>query len=173
MADPVSILEVGFGTGLNVLLTAIRCRSIKRTVNYVTLEKYPLEESILSTINHHEFAGEEGQKIFELIHSSQWSTRVKIFENFYLTKLKMDFTLGEPEGIFDLIYFDAFGPDKQPEMWSEKIFSGIGRVTGKNGVFVTYSAKGQVKRNLRSAGFDVSLLPGPPGKRQMIRAIKT
>jgi tRNA U34 5-methylaminomethyl-2-thiouridine-forming methyltransferase MnmC len=77
-----------------------------------------------------------------------------------------------PSGSYDLIYFDAFGPDKQPEMWTSQIFAGIAAATRKKGILVTYSSKGEVRRNLMSNGFDVSLIPGPPGKRQIIRAIK-
>jgi tRNA U34 5-methylaminomethyl-2-thiouridine-forming methyltransferase MnmC len=97
---------------------------------------------------------------------------VNICKNFNLKKIKGDFTDKPPSGRYDLIYFDAFGPDKQPEMWTRKMFAGIAAVTNKNGVLVTYSAKGEVKRSLKACGFDVALLPGPPGKRQVIRAVK-
>jgi tRNA U34 5-methylaminomethyl-2-thiouridine-forming methyltransferase MnmC len=87
-------------------------------------------------------------------------------------KIETDFTVHPPSGRYDLIYFDAFGPDKQPEMWTMEIFDRIAAVTNKKGILVTYSAKGEVKRNLKACGFDVTLLPGPPGKRQMISAVK-
>jgi tRNA U34 5-methylaminomethyl-2-thiouridine-forming methyltransferase MnmC len=123
-------------------------------------------------LNHHHFAGEAGKKISDSIHSSPWDVRVKICKNFNLKKIKGDFTTEPLSGIYDLIFFDAFGPDKQPEMWTMKIFTEIAAVTNKKGVLVTYSAKGEVKRNLKACGFEVTLLPGPPGKRQMIRAVK-
>jgi tRNA U34 5-methylaminomethyl-2-thiouridine-forming methyltransferase MnmC len=170
--NPVSILEIGFGTGLNVLLTAVRSMRGSREVNFTSVEKYPLDEMTVRSLNHVEFAGEKGKEIFALIHSSPWNSKTRIINNFNLTKINSDFTKEKPDGQFDLIYFDAFGPDKQPEMWSSKIFSQISDVTNKNGIFVTYSAKGTVKRNLQACGFEVSLLPGPPGKRQMIRAVK-
>ena len=171
-ADPVNIFEVGFGTGLNALLTAIKCREGNRLVNYTSIEKYPLEQNIISSINHAKFAGEAGLEIYNLIHSSVWNESVNICKNFNLKKINADFTSVIPAGKFDLIYFDAFGPDKQPEMWSKEMFEVIASVTNNNGVFITYSAKGEVKRNLKACGFDVTLLPGPPGKRQIIKAIK-
>jgi tRNA U34 5-methylaminomethyl-2-thiouridine-forming methyltransferase MnmC len=171
-ADPMAILEIGFGTGLNALLTAIICSPGSREVNYTSIEKYPLENKILSSLNHYEFAGENGRNIFNLIHSAPWNKNVRISDNFNLKKIESDFTVEKPAGRYDLIYFDAFGPDKQPEMWTREIFSGIADVTNKNGVLVTYSAKGEVKRSLISCGFEVALIPGPPGKRQMIRAVK-
>lgn len=171
-ADPVSILEIGFGTGLNVLLTAVRCLTGIREVNFTSIEKYPLDEVTIRSLNHFEYAGERGKEIFHLIHSSPWNIKTRILNNFNLTKSESDFTHEKPDGKFDLIYFDAFGPDKQPEMWTSEIFHLISDITKKNGIFVTYSAKGTVKRNLRASGFEVTLLPGPPGKRQTIRAVK-
>jgi tRNA U34 5-methylaminomethyl-2-thiouridine-forming methyltransferase MnmC len=171
-ADPLSIFEVGFGTGLNALLTAVNCSSGNRKVNYTAIEKYPLDRSIISSLNHHQFAGEKGKEIFNMIHSAPWKISTNICKNFNLKKIESDLTKEQPEGRYDLIYFDAFGPDKQPGIWTRQIFEGISSVTNKNGIFVTYSAKGDVKRNLIACGFDVMLLPGPPGKRQMIRAVK-
>ncbi len=171
-ADPLNIFEAGFGTGLNALLTAIKSREGTREVNYTSIEKYPLSEEITSQLNHHQFAGNDGKDIFHLIHSSPWNSKVNICNNFNLHKIKGDITAIQLSGMYDLIYFDAFGPDKQPEIWTKEIFAGIAAATRKDGVFVTYSAKGEVKRNLKACGFNVSLLPGPPGKREMIRAVK-
>ena len=171
-ADPISILEVGFGTGLNALLTAIKSIEGTREVNYTSIENYPLGNKTISSLNYNEFAGENGREIFHLIHLSPWNTRVNICKNFNLHKMEADFTKEKLPGKYDLIYFDAFGPDKQPEMWTRKMFSGISDVTNKKGILVTYSAKGEVKRSLKACGFEVTLLPGPPGKRQMIRAVK-
>ena len=171
-ADPLNILEVGFGTGLNALLTAIKSMAGSREVNYTSIEKYPVSEEILNSLNHFQFAGKNGKEIYHSIHSSPWNICVKICKNFNLKKIKADFTVERLRGKYDLIYFDAFGPDKQPEMWTKEIFSGIAAITNKNGILVTYSAKGEVKRNVRACGFVVTSLPGPPGKRQIIRAIK-
>ncbi|MCX6255298.1 MAG: tRNA (5-methylaminomethyl-2-thiouridine)(34)-methyltransferase MnmD [Bacteroidia bacterium] len=171
-ADPLNIFEVGFGTGLNALLTAMKSRAGERKVNYTSIEKYPLNEKIINSLNHHYFAGADGKEIYNSIHLSPWNIRVNICKNFSLKKVIGDFTVETPSGKYDLIYFDAFGPDKQPEMWTREMFEGIATVTNKNGVMVTYSAKGEVKRNLNACGFDVTLIPGPPGKRQIIRAVK-
>jgi len=171
-ADPLNVFEVGFGTGLNALLTASKSVSGKRVINYTAIEKYPLKESILGSLNHHIFAGESGKELSDLIHSAPWDKWVSIFRNFNLRKIKGDITVYPLSGKYDLIYFDAFGPDKQPEMWTTEVFATIASVTKKNGALVTYSAKGEVKRNLIACGFEVTLLPGPPGKRQIIRAVK-
>ena len=171
-SDPVFILEIGFGTGLNTLLTAIKSMTGTKEVNYTSIEKYPLDGKMISILNHHQFAGRNGKEIFNLIHSAPWNVNVNICKNFNLKKIESDFTVGKLSGNYDLIYFDAFGPDKQPEMWTREMFSEISSITNKNGILVTYSAKGEVKRSLRACGFDVTLLPGPPGKRQMIRAVK-
>jgi tRNA U34 5-methylaminomethyl-2-thiouridine-forming methyltransferase MnmC len=171
-ADPMYIFEVGFGTGLNALLTAMKNRSCKREVFYNSIEKFPLDKETIRSLNYHYFVGKEGKDIFSSIHSSDWDIGTDIIKNFNLRKIKGDLTEERLTGKYDLIYFDAFGPDKQPEMWTKEIFDSIAAVTNKNGILVTYSAKGEVKRNLKSCGFEVTLLPGPPGKRQIIRAVK-
>ena len=170
--DEVNILEIGFGTGLNALLTLERATIDKRKVNYTAIEKYPLDKGITGKLNYESFTGNNEAGILNLIHSAPWDIKTGITENFTLTKIRADFTVCEITGIFNLIYFDAFGPDKQPGMWEEHLFRKIESVTRSGGVFVTYSAKGAVKRILRSCGFRVSLVQGPPGKREMIRAVK-
>jgi tRNA U34 5-methylaminomethyl-2-thiouridine-forming methyltransferase MnmC len=171
-ADPLNIFEVGFGTGLNTLLTALRSMSGRREVNYTTIEKYPVGETIISSLNHHLYAGESGKDLSDLIHSAPWDRWVNICKNFNLRKINGDISGYPLSGKYELIYFDAFGPDKQPEMWTPGVFAAIASVTEKGGALVTYSAKGEVKRNLKACGFEVTLLPGPPGKRQIIRAVK-
>jgi len=171
-ADPVNILEIGFGTGLNALLTAVKSIETGRKVLYTALEKYPLPEDIVNKLNHYSFAGEKGKTLFMSIHSTQWNVFRKISGNFSLKKMICDITASDLEGRFDLIYFDAFSPDKQPEMWTYDILKKVATVTVSDGIFVTYSAKGDVKRKLKACGFDIFLLPGPPGKRQMIRAVR-
>ncbi len=172
MANPVNILEVGFGTGLNALLTALKSLQGKREVNFTSIEKFPLDETTAGSLNHHLFAGKGGKEISDQIHRAPWDKWARICKNFNLLKINGDITDLTITGKYNLIYFDAFGPDKQPEIWTPKVFESISAVTEKNGIFVTYSAKGEVKRNLRACGFEVTLLPGPPGKRQIIRAVK-
>ena len=170
--DTVSILEVGFGTGLNALLTALFAGEHNVSVSYTSLEKYPLEPSVVRQLNYGDLAGSNGPELFEAIHQAPWGNAADITEWFSLNKILTDLTTEDPRGIYDLVYFDAFGPDKQPEMWTEEVISRIAAVTRSGSVFVTYSAKGSLKRMLRSFGFDATLLPGPPGKRVMTRAAK-
>lgn len=171
-ADPVNIFEAGFGTGLNALLTLIRNTDRRRQVNYTSIEKYPLPAEITGSLNHHNFAGEKGKEYFNAIHGAAWNEPVWISENFVLTKINGDMITFDLSENYDLIYFDAFAPGKQPEMWEEPVLRKIAERTFSGGIFVTYSSTGAVKRILRSCGFDIFLLPGPPGKREMIRAVK-
>jgi len=167
-----SILEVGFGTGLNALLTAMHAGKEKIRVSYTSLEKYPLDVEVISRLNYGSMAGEEGQELLTAIHTAPWNSTAAITGWFTLEKRLTDLTTEDPAGIYDLVYFDAFGPDKQPEMWSETVMRRIAAVTHPGSVFVTYSAKGDLKRMLRSIGFEVTHLPGPPGKRVFTRAVK-
>jgi tRNA U34 5-methylaminomethyl-2-thiouridine-forming methyltransferase MnmC len=170
--SPVRIFEAGFGTGLNAYLSAIESSSANRKIFYTSIEKYPLPEEITGRLNYSGlFPGAEAG-LFSLIHSCPWNTPVEITNTFTLTKIEGDLVNAAPEGRYDLIFFDAFGPDKQPEMWTGEVFEKISAITETGGVLVTYSAKGSVQRSLKKAGFNVSLLPGPPGKRQIIRAVK-
>ena len=171
-SERVRILEVGFGTGLNALLTALYAEEHKLQVSYTALEKYPLGQSVIDTLNYGSLTGPGGQEAFEAIHKAPWGVEAKTNDWFTLKKIESDLTTDNAEGIFDLVYFDAFGPDKQPEMWSEEVMGRITAVTQSGTVLVTYSAKGTLKRMLRSMGYEVSLLPGPPGKRVMTRAVK-
>lgn len=170
--DTVSILEVGFGTGLNALLTALYAGEHNVSVSYTALEKYPLAPSVVQQLNYGQLTGSNGTELFAAIHDAQWGAAVNITEQFSLNKIVSDLTSDDPSGKYDLVFFDAFGPDKQPEMWTEDVMRRIAAVTGPGSVFVTYSAKGSLKRMLRSFGFEVTLLPGPPGKRVMTRAVK-
>jgi tRNA U34 5-methylaminomethyl-2-thiouridine-forming methyltransferase MnmC len=171
-SDPLYIFEAGFGTGLNALLTALRSSVTGRKVYYTSIEKYPVDRGIIEKINYAEFAGENGGDLFRIIQQAEWGKMVRISDSFSLLKIRGDLITDEIPGCYDLVYFDAFGPDKQPEMWKESVFTKISSALNTGAVLVTYSAKGEVKRILRSCGFTVSLLPGPPGKREMIRAVK-
>jgi len=171
-ADPARIFEVGFGTGLNAFLTAIDASSQNRKILYTTIEKYPLPGSVINALNYKDFFCPESGYLFDRIHAGKWNITEDISNTFTLIKIEGDLTKHEIPGYFDLIYFDAFGPDKQPEMWNDNVFEKISAITVSNGILVTYSAKGTVQRMLKKYGFDVTLLPGPPGKRQIIRAVK-
>ena len=121
-ADPLNIFEVGFGTGLNALLTALRSITGNKKVNYTSVEKYPLDKKIITSLNYNDYTGENAGNILHLIHSAPWNIKVNICKNFNLMKIETDFTVHPLSGRYDLIYFDAFGPDKQPEMWTMEIF---------------------------------------------------
>jgi tRNA U34 5-methylaminomethyl-2-thiouridine-forming methyltransferase MnmC len=170
--ESVALLEVGFGTGLNALLTALYASEHSIKVNYTSLEKYPLSPAVISQLNYGSLTGEGGVELFGAIHAAPWDTPSVISEWFTLHKTVSDLTTDQPEGLFDIVFFDAFGPDKQPEMWSMAVMSKIAAVMHAGSIFVTYSAKGSLKRMLRALGMEVTLLPGPPGKRVFTRAVK-
>jgi tRNA U34 5-methylaminomethyl-2-thiouridine-forming methyltransferase MnmC len=168
------IFEVGFGTGLNCLLTALHAQQEKRPTHYFTIEKYPLERNIIEQLNFGRLISTEAQILFEKIHSCKWNEVICVSDYFNLNKINgdlIDINLTQFEKC-DVIYFDAFGPDKQPEMWTSTIFRKIHSITSREGIIVTYSAKGDVRRQLTASGFEMERLPGPPGKNQMLRGIK-
>jgi tRNA U34 5-methylaminomethyl-2-thiouridine-forming methyltransferase MnmC len=166
------ILEVGFGTGLNALLTALYAEEKKLRLKYVTLENNPVDTSLLSSLNYGSLTGERGDELFTAIHASLWDTPVQLTKWFIIEKRLCDLTVVQIDGLYDVIFFDAFGPEKQPEMWSSQVLEKIAAISHPGTIFVTYSARGELKRTLRSLGFEVTLLPGPPGKRVMTRAVK-
>lgn len=167
--DKISILEVGFGTGLNALLTFQEIQNSNKTIYYETIEKYPINKDIVQSLHKEEIFNSE---LFLELHKAIWEEDVTISNNFVLKKLNIDLKKYITQQKFDLIYFDAFSPDKQPNLWTEKIFLKLYNATNKNGILVTYSAKGIVKQALRNAGYIVKRLPGPKGKRHMIKATK-
>ncbi|NCB07166.1 MAG: SAM-dependent methyltransferase [Bacteroidia bacterium] len=171
--NPV-VFEVGFGTGLNCLLTAILAEKTQRPTTFFTIEKYPLDNHWLEQLNYGSLISVEAKNIFATIHSCEWGKTVRITNHFSLHKINADLSeISFSEfAKFDVIYFDAFGPDKQPEMWEPAIFRKIFEQCSDGSVFVTYSAKGEVRRRLSAAGFTMERLPGPPGKKEMLRGIK-
>lgn len=171
-ADPVSILEIGFGTGLNVLLTALSAKESGKRVFYTSVEKYPLDGNTIRSLNYIEMTGITGRELFSKIHSPVWDYDEEIYPGFILRKLNKDLTKAKLSGLYNLVYFDAFSPEKQPGMWTKNIFSMISDLTARDGILVTYCVKGDVKRILKSVGFSISVLPGPRGKRHILRAIK-
>jgi tRNA U34 5-methylaminomethyl-2-thiouridine-forming methyltransferase MnmC len=167
----VAILEVGFGTGLNALLTAIASKTQQTNVSYATIEAFPLAKEVWSKLNYGESL--QALELFENIHEVSWNVEHIITPAFLLTKYYS--TLQEVNllpAAFDLVYYDAFAPSKQPEMWDVSVLQKVCDALKVSGVFVTYCAKGQLKRDLRAIGMEVETLPGPPGKKEMVRAIK-
>lgn len=172
MKEDIRVLEAGFGTGLNALLTAMEAEASGRHIFYFTVEKYPLAESITDALNYGSLKGARGAELFGLIHAAAWNEPVAITPFLTIEKREADLTSYLIPGTYDIVFFDAFGPDKQPEMWTEEIIKKISGASHSGTVFVTYSAKGSLKRSLRSSGFSVEHLPGPPGKRAITRAVK-
>ena len=167
----LSILEIGFGTGLNALLTLGYAQEHELQVSYTGVEAYPVISSEVKQLNYPEELG-VSKDIFLELHDSLWEESVAISPNFSLQKRKQQFSEINDIDSFDLIYFDAFGARVQPELWTEAIFKTMYDALTHKGVLVTYSAKGSVRRAMQAVGFQVERLPGPPGKREMLRAIK-
>ncbi|MCW3102928.1 MAG: hypothetical protein JWO09_1368 [Bacteroidetes bacterium] len=168
----LSVFEVGFGTGLNALLTYLESERSGVKIDYTSVEAFPLEEAIFHELNYPAEIG-AGREAFEQLHASSWEVKTNISENFSLLKLKtslLDVVLKDE--LYDLVYFDAFGPPVQPEMWTDEVFSKLCKAMKKGGVLVTYCAKGEVRRAMKRAGLSVEKIPGPPGKREMVRAVK-
>jgi len=168
--NPLNILEFGMGTGLNVLLTYKEAKKQDRTVYYHTIEKYPLASFEIEALNLAVVSECTEEGLFERIHEAPWEERVRLSENFTLQKQQSDFGGFSLDGKFDLVYFDAFAPEIQPRLWTPEMFSRIASCCNPGAILTTYSSKGMVRRNLESAGFHIEKLPGPPGKREFIRA---
>ena len=169
----LTILEMGFGTGLNCMITFLEARKRDLTIDYRALEGYPLEPELIFALNHLEqLKAEEDSTVYQRIHNSDWGVSSKISPNFNLFKQEMMFEDYQDQEAVDLIYFDAFGARVQPELWTEVIFKKMYEALNKEGMIVTYAAKGSVRRAMQTVGFEVERLPGPPGKREMLRGIR-
>ena len=166
------ILEVGFGTGLNALLTWQRNRHEQLAVSYTALEPWPLTSDLIAQLNYGEFLEKPAGEIFAAMHGSEWGRQKLIGERFSLVKQRIRLEEFDPWGLYDLVYFDAFSPAVQPELWTPSVFGQISNYLSPGAVLVTYCAKGTVKRSLKAAGFALESLPGPPGKREVSRATK-
>lgn len=176
------ILEIGFGTGLNAWLTLKEAEESCRDVHYTGVELYPLEWQTIEQLNYvpndkQITVNNEQQTaigLFKQLHTSPWEEDVRLTPHFTLRKVQEDINKWKVEGSrFNLVYFDAFAPEKQPEMWSQELFNRIYVLLAKDGILTTYCAKGVVRRMLQAAGFLVERLPGPPGgKREILRARK-
>jgi tRNA U34 5-methylaminomethyl-2-thiouridine-forming methyltransferase MnmC len=166
----IRVLEIGFGTGLNTFLTLMEARKTGKKVYYTSLEKYPVEVEQALQLNYVENRFSDLQKEFELLHTSPWNTKVQITAFFLLQKMQADFTIFDLDEMYDVIYFDAFSPEKQPEMWSEALFEKIYSHCSPEAILTTYCSKGIVRRVMQTAGFLVDRLPGPPGKREILRS---
>ena len=170
--DSISILEIGFGTGLNTFITFLETVN-KEKVNYVGVEAYPISTEEIAQMNYvAELQATQYQAVFDKMHSCDWESQQNITENFILTKRKQFFQDIEDKEQFDLIYFDAFGFPLQPELWSEAIFKKMYEALLPKGTLVTYACRSSIKNAMLSVGFSIEKLPGAPGKREMLRATK-
>lgn len=169
----IRIFEMGFGTGLNALLSLQFALDSEIEVDYTGIEAFPVEHNLISQLNYSKLVSERVASFFHAMHELDWNVQHQLIPNFKFTKLHQKIESWScPERKFDLVYFDAFGPRAQGEMWHLEVLSKMYNLLDSGGVLVTYCAKGQLKRDLRSLGFTVETLPGPPGKREMTRAIK-
>jgi tRNA U34 5-methylaminomethyl-2-thiouridine-forming methyltransferase MnmC len=166
-----NILEIGLGTALNAFLTFMETPQTK--VNYIAIEPFPLAENIVERLNYPELLNAtDCKEKFSLFHTCEWEKEQLFSETFVFKKINNKIQNANLNNWADLVYFDAFGPRVQPEMWTDEVFSKLYKAMKSNAILVTYCAKGEVKRTLKSVGFRIETLPGPPGKREMIRAIK-
>lgn len=171
ISKSISILEIGFGTGLNALLTLQRVEKLQKKIKYTTVEAWPLTEEIWSALSYSN--SPELINYYVEIHRARWDVEHHLNAKFNLLKLlKTVETVELPISAYDLVYYDAFAPSKQPELWELSVFEKISKAMKTGGIFVTYSAKGQLKRDLGKVGLRVETLSGPPGKKEMVRAIK-
>ena len=162
----IQVLEFGFGTGLNAYLTALEAEKQRIKIRYVALEIFPLSQEIASRLNY----SSADRLLFQHIHQSDWGNPVSITPYFILQKLAIDFVEFDFSSRYDVVYYDAFAPDKQPEVWSRELFDKLFSSMKPRGVLTTYCAKGSIRRMIQQAGFNVERIPGASGKREMLRA---
>lgn len=171
--DQIHILEIGFGTGLNAFISYLEAKKNNFTCNYHGVEAYPISSEEIAQLNYtSELKAENEAVIFDKMHVCEWEKETILSENFKLTKRKQLFDQITDQGKFNLIYFDAFGARVQPELWTVSIFQKMYDALQNKSILVTYAAKGSVRRAMQEVGFTVERLPGPPGKREMLRATK-
>ncbi len=171
--EEVGILEIGFGTGLNAFITLLESEKLKLNVSYTGVEAFPVALNEIEELNYvSALQANEKQSFYNKMHNCGWEVRQDITSNFTLLKLKKYFIEINDVSCFNLIYFDAFGARVQPELWTVEIFKKMFTALKPGGYLVTYSAKGSVRRAMQEVGFVVERLPGPPGKREMLRAKK-
>ncbi|HKL37870.1 MAG TPA: tRNA (5-methylaminomethyl-2-thiouridine)(34)-methyltransferase MnmD [Bacteroidales bacterium] len=171
-SSSLDLLEVGFGTGLNALLTLKHAREEGLTIRYDALELYPLPPEVFMKLNYTSWLDQEAGGWFEKLHRTAFNQVTEITPFFHLHKMQQDFISFDPNRFYDLVYFDAFAPGKQPEMWSSRPLTNLFQALKPSGVLVTYCAQGKFKRLLKEIGYEVESLTGPPGKREMTRAIR-
>lgn len=169
---PLYILEAGFGTGLNAYLTLIHTQEQQTPVCYHALEKYPLAPQEVVALNYPQQIAFPDHQLFDALHVCPWDEEQQLLPSFHFCKHLQDFRNIDFSSQFDIVFFDAFNPDVQPHLWTTKVFRRFYQALRPEGILVTYCVKGIVKQALREVGFTLKRLPGPPGKREMLRATK-
>lgn len=169
----ITIFEMGFGTGLNALLSYIESEKSGIKIHYSGIEAYPIDFDVAMQMDYCSLLGKDHQFKFEQLHKTDWNTMNQLSNLFSFEKIhaKIEEFIPERTG-FDIVFYDAFGPRAQEDMWKPVILRKMYDILNPDGFLVTYCAKGQVKRDLKSIGFEIEPLPGPPGKREMTRAWK-
>jgi len=170
----LAILEMGFGTGLNCIITFLEAKRRSLKIDYTGLEGYPLDQEMINDLDHlQQLKAQEEQLAYDKIQKADWNSPIVITPEFKVLKQEIMFENYSATEVVDLIYFDAFGARVQPELWTETVFKKMYEALRSNGIIVTYSAKGSVRRAMQTVGFQVERLPGPPGKREMLRGVKS
>lgn len=171
--SPLRILEMGFGTGLNALLSLLEANERKRNLHYTALELYPLSAEEAAALSYDTlFENPDNRAVYRDLHQCAWETEVPVSPYFTLCKRNISMTAYTDDTGFDLIYYDAFAPAAQPDLWTEEVFSLLFKLSRPGALLVTYCSKGSVRRAMQAAGWQVEKRPGPPGKREMVRGFR-
>ncbi|MEP6750739.1 MAG: tRNA (5-methylaminomethyl-2-thiouridine)(34)-methyltransferase MnmD [Bacteroidota bacterium] len=171
--ENISILEMGFGTGLNALLTIAEAGKNQQKIYYESIELYPLEPNVYTLLNYcEELQRPDLEPLFTLIHECAWNTTVEIAPWFNFKKNQISLADFSTKRLFDIVYFDAFAPGVQPDLWTAAVFKKLFALMNTNAVLTTYCSKSIVRKAMTEAGFVIVKIPGPPHKREMVRAIK-
>lgn len=167
--NPIAIFEMGFGTGFNVLMTALEAQKLGLEVYYTSIEAFPISQADITLLN---YDAKFDTTLFRKIHQATWGEFVEICPKFYLKKINSTLQNLVIDSTFDVIYYDAFAPSSQPELWTEEVFRKLYQMTNEGGILTTYCSKTVVRRALEAVGYRVEKHPGPRGKRDVIRAVK-
>lgn len=171
--DEISVLEIGFGTGLNAFLSIQWSLHMNQKLVYHTLEPYPIEQQVIQKLNYPQLiVFDQSDHLWEQLHVCEWEREVQLTTNFTIVKKCIEVQKIISEKMYDIVFFDAFAPGKQAEMWDVKTLNNVFKAMKIGGALVTYCSNGQFKRNLKEIGFSVEPLDGPPGKREMVIAYK-
>lgn len=171
--ESITVLEAGFGTGLNALLSYLWSEKSKIKIDYLGIEAYPISKEEIESLEYYKIIdGDNVKSVYDNLHQADWEQWSEISSFFRLKKQKLFFSDLEVQNQADVIFYDAFGPRVQPELWEKSIFQKFYDALKPNGVFVTYCVKGTARRALQEIGFEVDIIEGPPGKRHMMRALK-